>query len=511
MSDWLFWLALAAGLAAVASWGALWSYGRFARLARGRPSHAIPAGRGGALDALVPDGPDGAALSFDPAEALALRLASARLAARSIDVMTYIWYSDATGRQLAAELARAARRGVRVRILLDDVNLWGRDRPWLALDRIEGVEIRLFNPVRQRRRGLARGVEMALLALRYNRRMHGKLWSVDGRLALTGGRNLGDGYFGLAHGQERNQSDADILLTGGQPGGIVARLDAVFDEFWNSGLALPIAALWSGRVSGRLAGARRRQRAVERVGTGPGLPDRAPDPRAALAAALGRCRRGVRLRLIADPPAKALGLRPGPRGGRGWLPDHLAPVLASARRSLTIATPYLVPGRAGLAEMTALAGRGVRVTVLTNSLAVVDHAAVWGAYRWYRTRLMAAGIRLFEFAGPRAGPDDPMLHAKLALIDGETGFVGSFNFDLRSAWLNTEIGVLFDDPALVAELDAWLAAAMGPGRAWAVERHDRRTLWRRGEHRHQGLEPRSPPLRRILAFVVGHLPIHRWL
>jgi cardiolipin synthase C len=318
MTGWLFWLVAAAALLAAASWLALWSYGRFARQARGAPSAAIPAGQGGTMDVLIPDGPDAAALSLDAAEALALRLASADAAARSVDVMTYIWSGDRSGRMLASALARAAGRGVRVRILLDDVNLWGRDPPWLALDRVPGIEVRIFNPVRTRKPGLARGLEMLLLALSYNRRMHGKLWAVDGRLAVVGGRNLGDVYFDLGRGRRRNVADADMLLTGSGPGGIVAQTATVFDDFWNSGQALPIASLWRGR----LPIMSRHRQALPADGSPPGLRD--PDAeRAALMGILSRRRHGGRLTLIADPSDKALGLRPGPRGGRGWLPDRL--------------------------------------------------------------------------------------------------------------------------------------------------------------------------------------------
>jgi len=500
MTDWLFWLLLVAALLVAASWVALWSFGRFARQARGAPSAAIPAGQGGELDRLIPDGPDGAALSFAADQALAIRLATARTAARSIDVMTYIWSGDHSGRMLAAELAEAAGRGVRVRILLDDVNLWGRDPPWLALDRVPGVEVRVFNPVRTRNAGLARGLEMLLLALRYNRRMHGKMWAVDGRMALIGGRNLGDVYFDLGRGRRRNVADADMLLTGAGPKGIVAQTAAVFDDFWNSGLALPIAALWRGRLP-VMPGRR-----LATNGARGGAP--ATDL-AALKDLLDRRQVGIRLQLIADPSDKALGHRPGPRGGRGWLPDRLIPVLASAGRSLVIATPYLVPGRAGMHELSAMARRGVAVTVLTNALAVIDHTVVHGAYRWYRPRLLAAGIRIFEYGDTHG--DARMMHAKVALIDDATGYLGSFNFDLRSAWLNTELGVLFDDPQLLAETRSWLAEAMAPELAYAVERRGRWTVWRRGDGKRLHFEPESTPARRMLAFAVGHLPIHRLL
>jgi cardiolipin synthase C len=492
-ADWALVLALAAALLTGASTLALWSWGRFARRARGAPAFSIPAGRGTALDAAIPDGPDAAALIPDPAEAYALRLATAGMAARSIDVMTYIWTKDRSGRALAAALIAAAGRGVRVRVLVDDINLLGRDPPWLELDRTEGIEVRVFNPVRNRSSALRRGLEMLLLALRYNRRMHGKLWLVDGRAALVGGRNLGDIYFGLASGRRQNVIDLDLLLTGP----VVAQAAAEFDGFWNSDLALPMAALWRGRLP-VLSPSRRTE-------TG-----RAPSALAVLPAVLARRRAGGRLKLLADPPDKALGTR----HRRAWLPDHLDPVLAGARNELRLVSPYLVPGREGLALLTRLSAAGVRLRIVTNALAVVDHAAVHGAYRWYRPRLLAAGAEIHEVCAPRdrtARGRQPMLHAKAALIDGALGFVGSFNFDQRSALLNTELGVLFDDPALVADLAAWIDALAVPERAYRLSRSGRFTLWRRGTEAPRRFEPQTRLARRGLAFVIGHLPIHRLL
>jgi putative cardiolipin synthase len=495
LAEGLIWAGVLALVLAGASTVALWSWGHFARQALGLPSVAIPAGTGAPLDHAIPDGPDAAALVTDPAEALALRMDSAEGAARGIDVMTYIWSEDRSGRALAAALIQAAGRGVRVRLLLDDVNLLGRDPLWLALDRTAGIEVRIFNPVRERASALRRGIELLLVVLRYNRRMHGKMWLADGRLAILGGRNVGDAYFGLATGRERNVADADLLLTGP----VVARVAEEFDAFWNSDLALPIAALWRGRLPRlpRLRRYRRRRAPAEAaVPEAPGL-----------AAALARRRAGGQVKLIADPPDKALGAR----RSRVWLPERLAPVLAGARHELRLVSPYLVPGRDGMAQLLALAGRGVRVRVLTNALAVIDHAAVHGAYRWYRGRLLAAGVGIHEFCAPRGAALPEMLHAKAALVDGRVGFVGSFNFDQRSAWLNTETGVLFDDPALLADLAAWIDAASAPERAYAVTRQGRFTRWQRGAGKPRGFEPQTRLARRALAFVIGHLPIHRLL
>lgn len=498
LAESLFWAGALALILAGASTLALWSLGRFAAQARGLPSVAIPAGTGAALDLAIPDGPDAAALVTDPAEAYALRLETIAQAARSLDVMTYIWSEDRSGRALAEALIHAAGRGVRVRLLLDDVNLLGRDPLWLALDRTAGIEVRVFNPVRARASALRRGVELLLVALRYNRRMHGKMWMADGRLAILGGRNLGDDYFGLAVGRRRNLTDADLVLTGP----VVARAAEEFDDFWNSDLALPIAALWRGRLPRLARLARMRLRLRRRRGGGASLP-----AAGALGAVLARRRGGGHIKLIADPPDKALGAR----RSRIWLPERLAPVLAGAQHELRIVSPYLVPGRDGLAQLTGLAGRGVRVRVLTNALAVIDHAAVHGAYRWYRSRLLAAGVEIREFCAPRGAAGAEMMHAKAAVVDGRVGFVGSFNFDQRSALLNTETGVLFDDPALVADLTAWIDAVSAPDRAYAVARQGRFTRWQRGTGRPRWFEPQTRPGRRALAFVIGHLPIHRFL
>lgn len=489
------WLALVALVLTGASGVAAWSYGRFARRAVGAPSAAIPAGVGGALDALIPDAPDAAALITDGPQALAIRLDSIAHAQRSIDVMTYIWTEDRSGRALAAALIRAAGRGVRVRLLLDDVDLLGRDPLWLALDRIPGIEVRLFNPVAARASAWQRVGQMGLLALRYNRRMHGKLWLADGRVALAGGRNLGDEYFGVVDGRRgQNFTDAELLLTGP----IVAQTAALFDRFWNSDVVLPIAALWSGRLP-RLPRLRPRKRR-------PGAPAPVPEP-GALTAAL-QARRPSTLTLIADPPDKAL----AKRGDHGWVSDRLDPVLASAQQDLRIITPYLVPGAEGLAMLTALRARGVRVRTLTNALAVADHAVVHGAYRWYRGRLEGVGVELFEYLPLRSQGRPEMLHAKAAVIDGDRGFVGSFNFDQRSAWLNTELGVLFDDPHLVAQLGAWIDTLTAPDHAYTVRRVGRWTAWQRGAYgARRWFEPQTRATRRIASFLVGHLPIHRLL
>ncbi len=492
----LLWGACAVFLLIGLSLATLWSFGRFARRARAAVALAIPPGTDAPLDALLSDSRNAAALISDPAEALGVRLASIARAARSIDIMTYIWSEDASGYRLARALMAQARRGVRVRLLVDDVSNFRRDPLWVTLNRTKGIEVRLFNPVRARARPLRRGLEILLSFLRYNRRMHGKLWIVDNRLAVVGGRNLGDIYFGLATGRKRNVADLDLLLTGP----IVLETSAVFDAFWNSELALPIAALWRGKRPGAPGLPPRRVRLEAHARMAHATAD------AHLEAVLARRHAAGQLKLLADPPEKALGTR---KLG-SWLPDRLDPVLMGAQGSVTIVSPYFVPGRSGMAELLALVRRGVKLSLITISLAVIDHPFVHGAYRWYRQRLLQAGVEVFEYCFK--GGAGPMLHAKAAVIDQAIGFVGSFNFDQRSAWLNTEIGVLFNDPGLIAALADWIEQARARETAFRVEREGIWTRWQRpGEPRVYWFAPHTSGLRRALTFLLGHLPIHRYL
>lgn len=197
------------------------------------------------------------------------------------------------------------------------------------------------------------------------------------------------------------------------------------------------------------------------------------------------------------------------------MPAALAPALGRARRRLRLVTPYFVPGQEGMHQLRGLAGRGVSVEVVTNALAVTNHPIVHGAYRRYRRPLLAAGVGLREFAPVDSpGARAPMLHAKAFTVDGAVGFIGSFNFDLRSAWLNIEAGVLFEDPALVAALEAEIDRCTAPDQAYVLQIAGRRLCWGGGP-RPDGApllhEPDADALRRGFSWVIGHLPIHAQL
>ncbi len=514
---WLQWLLLAAALFAAASVFALWSYGRFARKARGPESHSIPSGDGapldlaiGALEAAFPD-QTGAALILDNRSAFRDRLHSIRAAQRSLDMLYYIWRDDLSGRLLVRELLAAADRGVRVRVLLDDVNTLGFDPSYLGLNGHPGIEVRLFNPVTARRSAVRRGMALLLALVRYNRRMHCKAWIADSRLAIIGGRNIGDVYFDATRSRRRRSCrDADLLLAGP----VVRRAAKVFDDYWNSGMAIPIGVFWSDHKSD-LADYRRQ---LDEIARSPPaqtyLKSLGDSAEAADAAAQRLAERPFHwspgARLVADPPEKAQG-----SGRDSWMPAALQPVLAGAEHDVALITPYLVPGREGMAVLTGLAARGVKVSVLTNALSATNQIFVHGAYRRYRRGLLGAGIAVHEFAPPSKDKSSrrkgEMLHAKAFVVDGRLGFVGSFNFDLRSLFLNTEMGVIVDHPSLIAALEAEFARATAAAESWELTLPSPGTLrWRRGGAS-AARDPNANAWRRGVSWVIGHLPIHRWL
>lgn len=504
MIGWFYWLLLVVLAFGVASLLALWSYGRFAKRARGAPAYALPLGDDTLLDRLAAPlagahpGQTGLGGLFDNRGAFQARLATIRQAGRSLDMLYYIWRDDLTGRLLLHEILRAADRGVRVRILLDDVNVLGYEPGYLALNGHPGIEVRIFNPVRNRQNALRRGMEMLLALVRYNRRMHCKALVGDGRVAIVGGRNIGDTYFGAARLRRRNSRDADLLMLGAGVEVVQSQVDA----YWNCAMALPISALWADhetdlpRYRGRLA----------RI---------ADTPRARRYLASLPADRGLeaglhwsdKVEVIFDPPEKAQGDNPDL-----WMPQRLRAAMVRARHSLKMVTPYLVPGRQGTATLSRLARRGVRVEVVTNALASTNQLVVHGAYRRYRRPLLARGVRLYEFAPPdENGHRGEMMHSKTFIIDGRLGFVGSFNYDLRSAFLNTEMGVLFEIPELVAELEAEFARASAPAEAFHLMLEGRRLRWILSDGSRMFYEPDTNWVRRALSWVIGHLPIHRFL
>jgi putative cardiolipin synthase len=500
------------------SFVAVYSHDRFLKRSRAKPSFALPVAASDtvldrAVGALMARGAarNGLAMVADNLDAFAIRALTAREARRSLDLMYYIWRRDLTGRLLAHEIIAAADRGVRVRVLIDDINTRGSDRVFLALDAHRNIELRLFNPGRMREGAIARTLELMLRAFRANRRMHNKAWIADGRLAIVGGRNIGDEYFDAA--KAANFHDLDMILMGD----VVGQSERIFDSFWNSAATLPIRAL----AMRRRRSLRRLRRQIARLARSSiALPFlKRVGARLSFEAMLGdgeTIHWTDQATVASDPPEKARG-----EGSVRWLTTTLYPLIRNARRSVQIISPYFVPSDAGRAALIELARRGVDVAILTNSLAATDVTVVHGGYAPCRLPLLQGGVKLFELQARARrsgrvplGSSGASLHTKAFSVDGRVGFVGSFNFDPRSAALNTEMGVVFEDPTLVAELMAMFQRDTGPQASYRLFEEDGGLRWQaeaRGREVVYDREPEVGFLRLLLTHLVGLLPVQSQL
>lgn len=511
-------IAVVAPLFALASLAAVYSYGCFARQARGEPSAALPvAERDTVLDRIVSPklkehpNKSGLLLVTSNLQAFAIRALVARSAERSLDLQYYYWKDDLTGGLLARELIVAADRGVRVRLLLDDINAKGDDSTYLALDSHPNIEIRLFNPSRSRASALRRGIEMALRVFSVTRRMHNKSWIADGRMAIVGGRNIGDAYFDAA--EMSNFRDMDLVLLGPA----VQQAETVFDAYWNSSVVLPIRSLWVSRKSNLVKKRAHLEALVSSDGAWPYLRRLQEEKNTeSLLNEKQSIHWTASARIVSDPVEKAISA-----ARENWLLNTIFPVVNSATTELHIISPYFIPGDQGVAALQKLAAAGVKVSVLTNSLAATDVVAVHGAYANYRLALLAAGVSLYELRPEIIrqgvslfGSSGASLHTKAFTVDGKSGFIGSFNFDPRSISLNTEMGVLFDDPGLTIEVNEVFTDQISPESSYRVMPRTGNVVWQDGtgaSARILDSEPAASSWRRIAAVVIGLLPIESQL
>ncbi|AFL51852.1 uncharacterized protein YmdC [Sinorhizobium fredii USDA 257] len=513
-----FFLAVLLGLVAAAT---LYVYGVFGRRPQAPPSFALPlTGEPTRIDESVASllaahsGECAVALISDNIEAFVARAHSARSAGRSLDLQYYYWKDELTGFLLTREIIQAAERGVRVRLLLDDINAGIHDRLCIALDAHPNVDVRLFNPSRARTDRFRRGFEMAVRALSATRRMHNKLWIADGRVAIAGGRNIGDAYFDAA--ELSNFRDLDVWMTGP----VVDQATAMFDQYWNSASVLPIAALRTPRKH-YLPALRETLDALARTAAARFYLERVGDAETAADLYWGsrRLHRSAGVRLAFDPPEKALMQK-----RQNWLLRELFPLINGAECDLRIMSPYFIPGAEGTRQLTALAKKGVRVAVLTNSLAATDVAAVHGGYMKYRKGLLEGSIDLYELKEDGDvidrhrmslfGARNASLHTKAFVVDGKSGYVGSMNFDPRSASLNTEMGVIFSDEALAAELQSIFDEETLPERSYRLALEGGRLVWRdraNGATRLLGREPDAGAHRRLIAGAIRFLPLESQL
>lgn len=479
---------------------------------------ALPVGGESRLDSKVGGaerlhpGASGFGLLSDGRVAFAARAQTAHLAARSLDVQTYIWHSDMTGRFLAQQLVDAADRGVRVRLLVDDMDARDRNYSFAALDAHPNIEVRMFNPLASRSGRLAKIGDFVTSMSRLNHRMHNKSWIADNRVAIVGGRNLGDEYFGAS--DETNFVDLDFVMVGP----IVRDISASFDRYWNSRATYPVAALSPKGVAGpELAKLRSGlARAVEAA------------QHSAYAEQLQRDDAVDRLiagdwpfswsssyRFVADDPLKAL---KDPGAERSDVLGLLVPVMRAAESGVTMISPYFVPGKEGTVALVRGATSGRSIRILTNSLAANDVAAVHGGYSKYRGDLLRGGVQLWELkpqpglktASSLFGSSGASLHTKALAVDGDELFVGSYNLDPRSTSLNCEQGVLVTDTELVRQFESIFATQSSGRRAWSVSLKDGELTWTDGTATY-GSEPMASIFQRFQAFAVRILPLESQL
>lgn len=451
----------------------------------------------------------GVVLVPDNVVAFAVRALSARAATQTLDLQYYMWDEDVTGRLLAREVLQAADRGVRVRLLLDDLYVRGSERELATLSQHPSIEVRLFNPFQVRAWGmLGRSIELLFAGYRLNHRMHNKAWIVDGQIMIGGGRNIGDEYFDAS--RQFNFRDLDLAVVGR----IVSQAVALFDRYWRSRRVRPIGQVATLRpLSGGLNELRRAFDAAAKSASAPAYLERVRAfPNLAGLLEEGRVQvEADKVRIVADSPRKRLGRHRSP-----GLLNLIRTALHGARTRVFLISPYFVPGRRGARFLTDLTRRGVRVSILTNSLAATDVLAVHGGYARYRRRLLRAGIELYELkrGGQEGkslfGSGGASLHTKAFGVDDGLTFVGSFNLDPRSANLNTEMGTFVEDAALAGQLYKEYQRLIDPARSWTVSLDGPRLAWR-GEVEGRACilhgEPGTTLTRRILARVLGWLPI----
>jgi len=447
----------------------------------------------------------------DPRNAFAARVLLANAADKSLDAQYYIWNGDQVGYLLFEALWRAAERGVRVRLLLDDLNTKGVDPTLAILEAHPNIEVRLYNPLVDRN---ARALNFLTDFTRLNRRMHNKSFTADNQATVVGGRNIANEYFGAGGGL--SFADLDVVAVGSS----VADVSRQFDIYWNSASAYPASSFVGPPMPDGVA------HLEAKFAANHADPESIAYLEAIRATPLLRDLLGRRLvfewapaEVLYDDPAKTLDTTD--RTDVLLFPE-LVRKMGPAEKRLDIVSPYFIPGVAGTEQLVSLAKRGVTVRILTNSLAASEAKSVFSGYGKRRQVLLQAGIKLYEIkstaanvtveSGDRFGSGASSgLHAKTLAVDGLRIFVGSFNLDPRSARLNTELGLVINDPVLAQGLTRFFEVEV-PLLAYEVRlaADGNRLEWiertASGEKRHD-TEPETDWSARMAVELLSILPI----
>ena len=431
----------------------------------------------------VAAGQSGLFLLGQGVEAFSARVGLAQRATRTLDVQYYAIFADESGTLLLGELIDAARRGIRVRLLLDDLHTSGPGLDLALLASVPGIEVRVFNPFAGRGFGPARLLEFIADGERLNRRMHNKAWIADNVGAIIGGRNLGNKYFS-GPSEKTTFADLDVLTLGP----VTREISRSFDRYWNSEWALPITAPEGANkdtAPARLAEFANRIEQIRASTYGVSL--KKSDPVADLFAGR-RATVWATAHAVVDPVSK-FDADKSPEV-ESYVLTEVAEQLRATRQSLLIVSPYFVPGQSGTDLLKSLVDRGVKVRVLTNSLAATDVPLVHAGYAKYRPALLKHGVTLYELK-PTAAPDigagrretslapgsEASLHAKAFVIDQRTVLIGSMNFDPRSAWYNSELGILVESPELAAQVVQAFDRVTSSERVWKMALDENGLAW----------------------------------
>ncbi|MES2941170.1 MAG: phospholipase D family protein [Pseudomonadota bacterium] len=486
--------------------------------------------------------------------AFSSRLALIERAQRSLDLQYYAVHADASTEVLLRGIREAARRGVHVRILLDDFNTVGEDAQVLRLAFEPNVEIRLFNPLSGPRNSLIGRVVSSLHdGERIQKRMHNKLFIADNAWGITGGRNLGDSYFGTDGKQ--NFVDLDVLATGR----IVRDMSASFDRYWNNELAYPVQSLISPKELEEL----RKPPAGDGDPSRPAAAKPAQPPQPVLpvtlspsvlpsvsATAVAQAQRpslDLTTVTLTWAPAALLVDKPGKIGpgddevnAGDTMVDGLQSLMGQAQRELLIVSPYFVPGARMMALYEQLRKRGVRIRVLTNSLASNDAPAAQAGYMRYRKALLDMGVELYEMrsdpesaaallgssaarkssgfdfglgsgaGGSKSGSNRSRasLHSKAVMIDGRISVIGSMNLDLRSQLKNSEVGLVIRSAALAAQATAQLEKTIATSAYRLEQQRGDELVWRAppgATFKDATSEPEATTKQKLLVRMLGPL------
>ncbi len=421
------------------------------------------------------------------------RMTLIKAAQKTLDLQYYAIHADDTTERMFEALKEAAGRGVRVRMLLDDFNTAGKNAQVLKLGFEKNIEMRLFNPLPSNRASsLWRIVSSLGDVARLQRRMHNKIFVADNAIAITGGRNLGDTYFGQSDGV--NFVDIDVLTAGR----ITRDLSRSFDQYWNNPQAFPVQSLMTEKeidaikpkiapaADGLISSAAAATGAGQNTTTMPALPD---DTNLALLTWTWAASA-----MLVDEPSKIAADVDSVEEAQDTAVDGLLSLMAQAKTDLLIVSPYFVPGALMMQQFADIRQRGVRVRVLTNSLASNDAVAAHAGYARYREALLGLGVELYEMrseqrgtiasfgsgagsAGRSGGESRASLHAKAVVIDNRLLVVGSMNLDLRSKLQNSEVAVVLRSATLAKEASSLIEPGIAKG-AYKVEKQGGRLVWR---------------------------------